>query len=95
MISNPQNNAKVKIGGTGQMQVAKNATAVVEVVRNMALAASGRAIFAILSRQPSGFSRRALFHLSTTTNTSSAPNAAETNKPIKFNIGKNFKPKIK
>ena len=84
----PQNRANVKIGGTGVMQVAKKATAVVDVVRSIAPAASGNtfaATFSVLSR---GLEIRSFFHLSTATNKSSAPNAAETNRAIKLRIGK-------
>ena len=49
MIKRPQNKAKHKIGVTGQIVVAKNATAVVDVVSNMADAALGKAIAAISS----------------------------------------------
>ena len=76
------------IGATGQIAVAKKATAVVEVVNNMAPAASGRATAATSSVVAFGISKRAFFHLSTATNTSSAPNANKTNIPMKFKNGK-------
>jgi len=70
------------------MQVAKNATAVVEVVRNIAPAASGNEISAISSVVLKGFAIRVFFHLSTATNRSSAPKAAATNSPTRFSNGK-------
>ncbi len=84
----PQNIAKHKIGVTGQIAVAKNATAVVAVVKNIADAASGNARAATSSVFPDGLSKRAFFHLSTATKISSAPNAAATNTPMKFKNGK-------
>lgn len=47
MINNPQKSAKQRIGVTGQIVVAKKATAVVDVVNNIACAASGKEIAAI------------------------------------------------
>jgi hypothetical protein len=87
----PQKRAKVKMGGTGVMQVAKNATPVVDVVRSIAPAASLSAISAISSVLIKGFDNLAFFHLSTATNKSSAPNAAETKSPIQLIIGKLLK----
>ena len=49
MIKSPQNKAKQNIGNTGVINVAKKATAVVEVVSSIADAAFGRAIDAIFS----------------------------------------------
>ena len=57
-----------------QIHVAKKATAVVTVVKSIAPAASGKAISAISSVVASfGLELRALFHLSTATNISTAP----------------------
>ena len=78
MTIRPQNTAKVNMGGTGVIQVAKKATPVVDEVRSIALAASGKAVSAISSEGLVGFASRAFFHLSTATNKSSAPIAAET-----------------
>ena len=64
--------------------VAKKATAVVDVVRNIAEAALGSATDATSSTLPLWFSNRAFFHLSTETKTSSAPIAVATKIPIKF-----------
>lgn len=75
-------------GVTGQIIVAKKATAVVEVVSNIADAAFGSAIAAISSVDADCFAKRAFFHLSTATNTSSAPKAAATKTPIKLRNGK-------
>jgi site-specific recombinase len=88
MIMRPQYTAKHKIGGTGQIHVAKNATAVVDVVRSIALAALGNATAAISSVLPVGYWIRAFLNLSTTTNKPSAPSAAATNIPIKLRNGK-------
>lgn len=88
MIKSPQNKAKQNIGNTGVIIVAKKATAVVEVVNNIADAAFGRAIDAIFSVDAVGSAIRAFFHLSTATNTSSAPKAAATKTPIKLRNGK-------
>jgi len=88
MTRRPQNKANVKIGGTGERHVAKNATPVVEVVRSMAPAASGNTISAISSVVFDGWASRPFFHLSTATNRSSAPRAEETKRPIKLMIGK-------
>jgi hypothetical protein len=88
MISKPQKNAKQKMGVTGQIIVAKKATAVVDVVSNIAEAASGNAIAAISWVGADGLSSRAFFHLSTATNTSSAPSAAATKIPMKLRKGK-------
>ena len=49
MINRPQKIANILIGATGQMAVAKNAIAVVKVVKNIATRASGRAIAATYS----------------------------------------------
>jgi hypothetical protein len=87
-INRPQKTAKQRIGATGQIAVAKKATAVVDVVNNMALAALVKATDAISAVVPSGFSSLAFFHLSTATNTSSAPRAAATKNPMKFRNGK-------
>jgi hypothetical protein len=70
MMSNPQKMANILTGATGQMAVAKKATAVVKVVKNMADAASGKATAATYSVVSSGCSKRAFFHLSTATKTS-------------------------
>ena len=91
----PQYTAKHKIGGTGQIHVAKNATAVVDVVRSIALAASGNATAAMSSVLPVGFWIRAFLNLSTATNKSSAPSAAATNTPIKLRNGKKSSPAMK
>ena len=88
IIISPQNKAKHRIGVTGQMVVAKNATAVVDVVNNIAAAASGKAMAAISCVVKDGFSILAFFHLSTATKTSSAPSAAATKIPMKFRNGK-------
>lgn len=73
MIKRPQKTAKQTIGPTGHMAVPKKATAVVVDVKSMAYAASGNAKAATCSVVPWGSSCRAFFHLSTATNTSSAP----------------------
>lgn len=57
------------------------------VVRNMALAASGKATMAICSVVAFLLSSRAFFHLSAATKMSSAPNANTTYTPIKFRKG--------
>jgi len=90
-IIRPQKRAKQNIGATGQIKVAKNATAVVDVVRSIAEAASGRATAAISSVEPVGLLILAFFHLSTATNTPSAPKAAATKTPIKLRNGKLWK----
>ena len=76
------------MGATGQIAVAKKATAVVDVVNNMALAALVKATDAMSAVVPPGFSSLAFFHLSTATNTSSAPRAAATQNPMKLRNGK-------
>jgi hypothetical protein len=88
MMSRPQNMAKHLSGATGQTVVEKKAAAVVMEVRNIAPAASGKANLATSCVEPFGKWRLAFFHLSTATNTSSAPNAKTTNTPIKFRNGK-------
>ena len=70
MISNPQKMANIRMDVTGQMTVAKKATAVVAVVKNIAEAASGNASAATSSVEAYGASRRVFFHLSVATNTS-------------------------
>ena len=69
------------MGATGQTAVPKKAIVVVRVVKSMALAASGKALAAIWAVEPRRFSMRAFFHLSTATNTSSAPSAKMTKMP--------------
>ena len=76
------------------MAVPKKAIAVVMLVRNMAPAASGKAMAAMISVSASGFSIRAFFHLSTATKISSAPRAKTTKTPIKFKKGKKSSPPI-
>lgn len=66
-IKSPQYKAKARIGVTGQIVVAKKATAVVDVVSNIAEAALGRATAAMSCVLPDWFSKRAFFHLSTVT----------------------------
>ena len=75
MTSKPTKTAKHKIGATGHTAVPKKATAGVKVVNNMAPAASGKALAAISCAGASGRAKRAFFHLSTATKTSSAPKA--------------------
>lgn len=87
-MRSPTYTAKHRIGATGQRAVAKKAIAVVDVVSSMALAALGNATIAISSVVASGYLILAFFHLSTATKTSSAPKAATTNIPMKFNTGK-------
>ncbi len=95
MTIKPQNAAKQYIGAIEETHEAKKAADVVVVVKNIAYADSGRAFTAISSVDFVGNFSLVFFHLSVATIRSSAPSAAETNRPTKFKREKNLMPSTK
>jgi hypothetical protein len=84
-------NCKAQNWSHGTYSGAKKEIAVVADVRSMATAASGNALAAIAIEEPFGLSSLAFFHLSTATNTSSAPSPNMTKVPMKLRKGKRHK----